>query len=103
MINNMTTQNIWRAALTLLIMLLTATTAGAADITQNTAVVINSGNKAMYNINFGDGESQGITTTDFTDYTDRAGVWYSLDGCKLDSKPTKTGLYIYNGRKVVIK
>ena len=38
-----------RAALTLLIMLLTATTAGAADITQNTAVVINSGNKAQYN------------------------------------------------------
>ena len=31
-----------RAAMTLLLALLTATTAGAADITQNTAVVINS-------------------------------------------------------------
>ena len=45
----MKTENFFRAALTLLIMLLTATTAGAADITQNTAVVINSGNKAKYN------------------------------------------------------
>ena len=31
------------------------------------------------------------------------GVWYSLDGRKLGGKPTKPGLYINNGRKVVIK
>lgn len=47
--NNMKTFITTRAAAMLLIMLLAATTAGAADITQNTAVVINSGNKAMYN------------------------------------------------------
>ncbi len=29
--------------------------------------------------------------------------WYTLDGVKLDGKPTKKGLYIRNGRKVVIK
>ena len=29
--------------------------------------------------------------------------WYTLDGRKLDSKPTKKGLYIHGGRKVVIK
>jgi hypothetical protein len=29
--------------------------------------------------------------------------WYSLDGVKLDGKPTKKGLYIFGGRKVVIK
>ena len=32
-----------------------------------------------------------------------ADAWYSLDGRKLDKQPTKKGLYIHNGRKVVIK
>ena len=32
-----------------------------------------------------------------------ADAWYTLDGRKLDSKPTRKGLYIYGGRKVVIK
>ncbi|MBR6904739.1 MAG: hypothetical protein IKN32_07785 [Bacteroidales bacterium] len=45
-----------RAAMTLLLALLTATTAGAADITQNTAVVINSSNKSTY-------EGKSITST----------------------------------------
>ena len=69
-----------------------------------------------FNLNFGDGEASGITTTDFlrpdgskraelerTDYTDSDDSWYSLDGRKLDKRPTKTGLYIYGGRKVVVK
>jgi hypothetical protein len=42
------------------------------------------------------------STTDFTDYTDKAGAWYTLHGRKLDKKPTRKGLYIYGGRKVVI-
>ena len=29
--------------------------------------------------------------------------WYTLDGRKLDGKPTTKGLYIVNGRKTVIK
>ena len=32
-----------------------------------------------------------------------AAGWYTLDGRKLDGKPAKKGLYIYNGRKVAIK
>ena len=32
-----------------------------------------------------------------------ADVWYTLDGRKLDKKPTKKGVYVKNGRKVVIK
>ena len=32
-----------------------------------------------------------------------AGGWYSLDGRRLDSKPTKKGVYINNGKKTVIK
>ena len=31
------------------------------------------------------------------------GDWYTLDGRKLDCKPTKKGLYIHRGRKVVIR
>ena len=29
--------------------------------------------------------------------------WYTLDGRKLDKQPTTKGLYIYKGKKVVIK
>jgi hypothetical protein len=29
--------------------------------------------------------------------------WYTLDGRKLQGKPTKNGIYVNNGRKVVIK
>ncbi len=55
-------------------------------------------------LNFGDDkEASGITTTDFTDYTDKAGAWYSLDGRKLNGKPMKSGVYVNGGRKVVIK
>jgi len=32
-----------------------------------------------------------------------ATVWYTLDGRKLSGKPTKKGLYIYNGKKTVVK
>ena len=32
-----------------------------------------------------------------------ATVWYTIDGRKLSGKPTKKGLYIYNGKKTVVK
>ncbi|MBR4898100.1 MAG: hypothetical protein IKZ48_04870 [Prevotella sp.] len=31
------------------------------------------------------------------------GAWYTLDGRKLDGQPTVKGLYIHNGRKILIK
>ena len=30
-------------------------------------------------------------------------VWYTINGVKLDGKPTAKGLYIVNGKKIVIK
>ena len=48
-----------------------------------------------------EGGTTKITTTDFTDYTD--GVFYDLNGRKLQNTPTKKGVYIMNGKKVVIK
>jgi hypothetical protein len=32
-----------------------------------------------------------------------ADAWYTVNGVKLSGKPTKKGMYIYNGKKVVIK
>ena len=58
---------------------------------------------------FGDSETTEITTknfnfstTDFTDYTDKAGACYTLSGTRLSAKPTKKGVYIVNGKKVVV-
>ena len=50
----------------------------------------------------GESETTGITTTDSTDSTDSA-AWYTLDGRKLNGKPAARGIYVSNGRKVVIK
>lgn len=35
--------------------------------------------------------------------TDAADGWYTLQGVKLEGKPTQKGIYIYNGKKVAIK
>jgi len=53
-----------------------------------------------FKLNFNGGEQTGITTTNFTN-SDSA--WYDLSGRKLSGKPTTKGLYINNGKKVVIK
>ena len=63
----------------------------------------------------GEGTQNGIGHTEITEITERAGAWYTLDGVRLDGKPTKRsaegrllptgrkkGLYIHNGRKVVV-
>ena len=55
-----------------------------------------------YNLSFGD-EETGIATTDFTDYTDKTDSWYTLDGRRLNGKPTAKGLYIHGGKTVVMK
>ena len=35
--------------------------------------------------------------------TDAAEGWYTLQGVKLEGKPTQKGIYVYNGKKVAIK
>jgi hypothetical protein len=47
-------------------------------------------------------ETTEIRNTDDTNRTD-ADCWYTLDGRKLQGKPTQRGIYINNGKKVVIK
>lgn len=43
----------------------------------------------------------GQSVSDFIDFEDA--IWYSLDGRRLQGKPTKTGIYITNGKKRIIK
>jgi hypothetical protein len=47
-------------------------------------------------------ETTEIRNTDDTNRTD-ADCRYTLDGRKLQGKPTQRGIYINNGKKVVIK
>ena len=50
-----------------------------------------------------DGETTGISNTDRTDYTDKADAWYTVNGVRLSGKPNAKGMYIKNGKKVVVK
>jgi hypothetical protein len=67
-----------------------------------------------FNLSFGEDNTQGIVevednshpspfTSHHSSLTSHPSVWYSLDGRKLDSKPSNRGVYVINGRKVVIK
>ena len=52
-------------------------------------------------INIGEDTTTGITTVNDDETAD--GDWYTLDGQKLNSRPTQQGVYIHNGKKVVMK
>ena len=58
-------------------------------------------------LNFGDDETTAIRDAEansslFTLHSSLSG-WYTVDGVKLDKKPTCKGLYIFNGNKIVIR
>ena len=50
---------------------------------------------------FSGSETTGIDAATLRDMT--TGDWYDLNGRKLNGMPTKKGVYIFNGRKVVVK
>jgi hypothetical protein len=55
-------------------------------------------------LNFGDGEATGIISVHDSGFmVNGSDVWYTLDGRKLDGKPTQRGIYINNGKKTIIK
>ena len=63
----------------------------------------NSPAKTRSYINIGDdSDTTGITTV-WDEPKTTTSAWYSLDGRRLDSMPTRKGIYIKDGRKVVIK
>ena len=55
-------------------------------------------------MNFGEesSEATGILNSKFS-ILNSSDAWYTINGVKLDKEPTKPGLYIYKGKKVVIK
>ena len=52
-------------------------------------------------INFGDNETTRVESID-TPSSHGAEIWYTLDGRPLNGKPTARGIYVKNGRKVII-
>ena len=53
-----------------------------------------------FELDFGDVETTGVITINGVNEV-KDNSWYTLDGRKLGGKPTKRGMYIRNGRKVV--
>ena len=58
-----------------------------------------------FNIDFGDDEATGIISIENgkLKIENDADTWYSLDGRKLQGKPSRAGVYINNGKKAVVK
>ena len=57
-----------------------------------------------FNIDFGDDETTGIISVHDSGFmVNGSDAWYSLDGRRLSAKPSRAGVYINNGKKVVIK
>ena len=68
-------------------------------------------------LNFGDGEASGIENVQWSMVNGQwsmdngqwsmdngqSEAWFTLDGRRLSGKPTAKGLYIHEGRAVVIK
>ena len=55
-------------------------------------------------LNFGDDDSTLGVTTPLSNRRGAGGeAWYTLDGRKLDKQPTASGVYIHQGKKVVVK
>ncbi len=65
----------------------------------------NAGVKARaFRLDFGDGDgSAGVSPATVADGDVRAPRWHTLDGRRLSGKPTKSGVYVSNGRKIVVK
>jgi len=60
---------------------------------------------ASFNIDFGDGEATSLSEKLRVKNEEFAtsAEWYTLDGRRLQGKPVKSGMYINNGKKIVVK
>ena len=67
-------------------------------------LLVLSGTNGAPVLTIGEGTTN-ITTTNYTNFTNSDGAWYSLDGRRIANgqKPKAKGVYIYNSKKVVIK
>ena len=60
------------------------------------------GDVKAFKLNFGDQTVTSIQNSEFRIHHEDGG-WYTVDGRKLEKKPTQRGIYIHNGTKVAIK
>ena len=65
----------------------------------------NSGTRfiTLQSLGLGGDDTTGIETIDTEEADDDNATWHSLDGRRLEGKPTKKGVYIRSGKKIVIK
>ena len=50
------------------------------------------------------GEDNGIDTSHLSPLSSQfPDTWYSIDGRRLSGKPTRKGLYLKNGQKIVVR
>ena len=56
-----------------------------------------------FNLNIDGSDTTEITDTDCTDQTDTDNGWWTLSGIRLNGKPTEKGVYLFNGKKVVVQ
>ena len=77
----------------------------AAQIPACKAVLHLSGAAGARVLNIVDGDATGIESVELrTENGEFAtAAWYTLDGRKLNAKPTTKGMYILNGKKVIVK
>ncbi len=81
---------------------------GAGTLAANKAYLFVEGNNTPASIPFRrsiGGEGEGTTSIDNVNVNlnDNEATWYDLNGRRLQGKPSQKGVYIKNGRKVVIK
>jgi len=60
-------------------------------------------NAYAYVLNFGDGLTTGVVDEQLLMANGQSEPWFTLDGRKLGKQPTAKGLYIYRGKKIVVK
>ena len=54
-------------------------------------------------LNFDGEETTGILEVSAKSNEVKDDVWYSLDGVRLNGKPTQRGMYINKGKKILVK
>ena len=78
---------------------------GAGRLAPKKAYLKVNGNNAPLSIPFRrsiGGEGEGTTSIDNLNVNDNEATWYDLNGRRLQGKPSQKGIYIKNGKKVVV-
>ena len=66
-------------------------------------IVASTGEVMTFSINGVVGSPDVPTAINFVHAANEEGKWYTLSGVQLQQKPTRKGVYIYNGKKLIIK